>query len=147
MASPSSTFPVSSPALDQWRAEAGERLTYSEVAWTGAAVALITHATVHFFSVAIPALERLLIVFGPPEQLAFGITREINPLATWLLLILAVATWGALIGVALLSAVHEATDGVRRMLHRRSLSGDRAQGASPLTDPAAFPGRYSPEPP
>jgi hypothetical protein len=118
MASPSSTFPVSSPALDQWRGEAGERLTYSEVAWTGAATALIAHATLHFFSVALPALDRLLVVFVPPEQLAFGLTRGVNPLATWLLLILAVAAWGAFIGVALLSAVHEATDIVRRMLRR-----------------------------
>ena len=118
MASPPASFELSSPALDQWRAEKGERLTYSEVGWVGAATALIAHATLHFFSVALPALDRLLVVFGPPERLAFGITSEVNPLATWLLLILAVAAWGALIGAALLSAVHEATDLVRRALHR-----------------------------
>ena len=117
MASPS-MLELSSPALDQWRAEGGQRLTYSEVGWCGAAVAIVAHASIHFFSVALPPLERLLALFGPPERLAFGLTQGANPLATWLLLLLAVGAWGSLIGVAVLSAVHEATDVVRRVRRR-----------------------------
>jgi hypothetical protein len=118
MASTPSKLELSSPALDQWRNERGERLTYSEVAWCGAAVAIVAHASIHFFSVALPSLEGLLTLFAPPERLAFGLTEGGNPLGTWMLLLIAVGAWGSLIGVALLSAVHEATDIVRRLLRR-----------------------------
>ena len=112
------TLPLSSDALDQWRAERGERLTYSEVGWVGASVAIVAHATIHFFSVAIIALDRLLVVFGPAERFAFALTEGSAPIARWLLLLLSVGVWGALIAVALLSAVHEATDAVRRFVRR-----------------------------
>jgi hypothetical protein len=101
---------VQPTVLEQWRAAGGERLTYSEVAWTGTAVALIVHASLHFFSVAIDGLSRFLVLFAPPERIAFGITQGGNPLATWMLLLLSVAVWGALIGVAALAAVHVVTD-------------------------------------
>ena len=114
MASP--TFELSSDALDQWRPN-GDRLSYGDVAWSGAAVAIVMHATLHFFSVAIPALERFLVLFGPPEQLAFGLTANVNPLATWMLLLLSIGVWGSLAGIALLAAVHEVTDLVKRTLH------------------------------
>jgi hypothetical protein len=115
MGSPQPGFTVSSDVLDQWR---GERLTYSEVGWTGAAVALVTHAALHFFSVAIPALERGLALFGPPERLAFGLTGSATPLGRWLFLIVSVAVWGALIGVGILSAAHEIGDLFRRLRNR-----------------------------
>ena len=111
MASPA--FRLSSDALDQWRPE-GDRLSFKDVGWSGAALGIVMHASVHFFSVAIPALERLLVVFGPPERLAYGLTEGMNPLATWMILLLAVAAWGAFAGVAILALVHEATDLVRR---------------------------------
>jgi hypothetical protein len=118
MASPQASFDVSSPALDQWRPN-GDRLSYKDVGWCGAALGIVMHAALNFFSVAIPSLERLLAVFGPPERLAFGLTEGANPLATWMLLLLAVAAWGAFAGIALLALVHEATDLVRRALHRQ----------------------------
>ena len=113
MASPA--FRLSSDALDQWRPE-GDRLSFKDVGWCGAALGIVMHASLHFFSVAIPALERLLVVFGPPERLAFGLTDGMNPLATWMLLLVTVAAWGALAGVAILALVHEATDLVRQTL-------------------------------
>ncbi len=115
MASPSVSTGVAQPSvLQQWRAGGGERLTYSEVAWSGASVALVLHAALHFFSVAIAELERFLFVFGPAERLALGIAEGGNPIGTWLLLLLSVGAWGALIGVVLLAWVHVATDVVRR---------------------------------
>jgi hypothetical protein len=114
MASPATDFPVSSDALEQWRAAGGERLTYSEVAWAGAATSIVAHACLHFFSVAISQLERLLIVFAPAEAFAFGLTEGSAPIARYLLLLLTVGVWGALIGIALLSAAHELTDVFRR---------------------------------
>jgi hypothetical protein len=113
MASP--VVPVSSDALDQWRPD-GDRLSFKDVAWSGGALAIVMHASLHFFSVAIPSLEHLLAVFGPPEHLAYGLTRNLDPLATWMVMLLAVAAWGALSGVAILAFVHEATDLVRRVL-------------------------------
>ena len=113
MASP--VIPISSDALDQWRPE-GDRISIKDAGWSGAALAVVLHASLHFFSVAIPSLEHLLAVFGPPEHLAFGLTRNLDPLATWMLLLLFVAAWGALSGVAILAFVHEATDLVRRVL-------------------------------
>ena len=114
MASPTSSgLTVQPTVLEQWRAAGGERLTYSEVAWIGTSAALILHASLHFFSVAINGLERFLVLFAPAEQLAFGLTKGGNPIATWLLLLVAVGVWGALIGVALLAAVHLVTDLVR----------------------------------
>ena len=90
MASPA--YRLSSEALDQWRPN-GDRLSYNDVGWSGAAVGIVMHASLHFFSVAIPSLERGLALFGPPERLAFGLTDGFNPLATWLSLLLAVAAW------------------------------------------------------
>lgn len=116
MASP--TYPLSSDVLDQWRPN-GDRLSYNDVGWSGAAVGVVLHAALHFFSVAIPSLERLLVVFGPPERLAFGLTEGFNPLATWFLLLLSVAAWGAFSGIAILAAVHVTTDLVRAVLPRR----------------------------
>jgi hypothetical protein len=116
MASPAQ-FRVSSDVLDMWRPN-GDRLSYADVGWSGAALALVSHAALHFFSVAIPALERLVVLFAPPETFAIGLTRGYNPLATWLLLLVTVAAWGALLGIALLAAMHEATDFVRRALQR-----------------------------
>jgi hypothetical protein len=116
MASPA--YRLSSDALDQWRPE-GDRLSFKDVAWSGAAVGVVMHAALNFFAVAMPALERLLAVFGPPERLARGLTAGFDPLATWLLLLPSIAVWGALVGVALLAVVHETTDLVRRLLPRR----------------------------
>lgn len=117
MTSPSSGVSMSSPdVLEQWRAGGGEHLTYSEVAWTGTACALILHASLHFFSAALTGLERFLVLFAPAERLALGLTDGFNPLGTWLLLLLAVGAWGALIGVAVLAAFREAAALVRRVL-------------------------------
>lgn len=116
MASPA--YRLSSDVLDQWRPN-GDRLSYKDVGWSGAAVGIVMHASLHFFSVAIASLERALAIFGPPERLAFGLTAGFNPLATWFVLLLAVAAWGALSGVAILAAVHLATDLVRAVLPRR----------------------------
>lgn len=116
MASPA--YHLSSDVLDQWRPD-GDRLSYKDVGWSGAAVGIVVHAALHFFSVAMPSLERLLLVFGPPERLAFGLTDGFNPLATWMVLLLAVAAWGAFSGIALLAAVHVATDGIRAVLSGR----------------------------
>jgi hypothetical protein len=103
--------------LDQWRPE-GDRLSFKDVGWCGAALGIVMHASLHFFSVAIPSLERLLAVFGPPERLAFGLTEGLNPIATWMILLVSVAVWGALVGVAFLALVHETTDLIRRALGR-----------------------------
>lgn len=119
MASP--PYRLSSDVLDQWRPD-GDRLSYKDVGWSGAAVGIVMHAALHFFSVAITSLEPLLVVFGPPERLAFGLTEGFNPLATWMLLLLAVAAWGAFSGIALLAAVHLATDAVRAVLPGRGTS-------------------------
>ena len=85
MASPQAGFQVSSPALDQWRPN-GDRVSYSDAAWMGVATAIVMHASLHFFSVAIPSLEPLLVVFGPPQRFAFALSSGANPLARWLLL-------------------------------------------------------------
>ena len=113
MASP--VIPLSSDALDQWRPE-GDRISIKDAGWCGAALGIVMHASLHFFSVAIPALEYGLAVFGPPERLAFGLTDGLNPLATWMVLLLCVAAWGAVGGIAILAFVHEATDLVRRVV-------------------------------
>ena len=113
MASP--VLPLSSDALDQWRPE-GDRISLKDAGWCGAALGIVMHAALSFFSVAIPSLERLLAVFGPPERLAYALTNGLNPLATWMLLLITVAVWSALVGVALLAFVHEATDLARRAL-------------------------------
>ena len=113
MASP--VVPLSSEALDQWRPE-GDRISIKDAGWCGAALGIVMHAALSFISVAIPSLERLLAVFGPPDRLAHGLTAGLDPLATWMLLLICVAVWGALVGVALLASVHEATDLVRRAL-------------------------------
>ncbi len=116
MTSPPPGLSLSSPVLEQWRSGGGEHLTYSEVAWTGAACALIMHASLHFFSAALTGLERFLVVFAPAERLAFGLTDGANPLGTWLLLLVAVGVWGALAGVAILAAVREVVSLARRIL-------------------------------
>jgi hypothetical protein len=72
----------------------------------------------HFFSAAIYGLERFLILFGPPESLAFALTDGGSPLATWLVLLVFIGIWGAVIGVALLTLVHEATAAARRVARR-----------------------------
>jgi hypothetical protein len=118
MASPTPGFPISSDALEQWRAAGGERLTYSEVGWTGTAVALVAHATLHFFSVVISALDPLLAAFALPEHFAFALTKSSAPIARWLVLEFSVAAFGALVGIGLLALVHEATDLARRALDR-----------------------------
>jgi hypothetical protein len=111
MASPA--IPVSSPALDQWRPQ-GDRLSYSDAAWCGAAFGVVMHASLHFFSVAIPVLERFLVVFAPAELFAFALTRNADPIATWLLLLASQALFWALVGVLMLAAVREAVELVRR---------------------------------
>ena len=117
MTSPSSGLELSSSdVLEQWRAGGGEHLTYSEVAWTGAACGLTMHASLHFFSAALTGLERFLVLFAPAERLALGLTDGVNPLGTWLLLMLAVGVWGALIGVAVLATVREVFGLVRRVV-------------------------------
>jgi hypothetical protein len=118
MPSPSESFPISHPVLELWRAEGGQRLTYSEIAWVGAAAAMVGHASLHFFSAAIYGLERFLVLFAPPERLAFGLTDGADPMATWIVLLAAVAVWGALAGVTLLASVHGGTDLVRRLFRR-----------------------------
>ncbi len=119
MASPPASFDISSPALDQWRPE-GDRVSFKDAGWCGAALGIVMHASLHFFSVAIPSLERLLAVFGPPERLAYGVTEGMNPLATWMVLLVTVATWSALAGIALLALIHEVTDALRSALRQTS---------------------------
>lgn len=114
MASPPAVG-VSTPVFEQWREAGGEHLTYTEVAWTGAATALIMHASLHFFSVALGSLERFLVLFAPAERLAFALTENAHPIGTWLLLLASVAVWGALVGVVLLAAVREVVWLVRRV--------------------------------
>jgi len=108
------SLPNSSPALDQWR-PTGEKLTYADVAWTGAGVGVVMHATLNLFSVAIPSLERLLFLFAPAQRFAFALTRDSFPLATWLVLILSEAVFWALAGVALLALWRELVAFVRRV--------------------------------
>ena len=75
MASPQAGFTVEQPsAMELWRAARGEHVTYSEIAWVGASTALVAHASLHFFSAAIYGLERFLVLFRPPESLAFALT-------------------------------------------------------------------------
>jgi hypothetical protein len=105
----------SSPVFRQWRAAGGEHLTFSEVGWTGAAAALTMHAALHFFSVAVAGLERLLVLFAPAERLAFALTGGAHPMGRWLLLLAAVAVWGALGGIVLLSAAREIAAVARRL--------------------------------
>jgi hypothetical protein len=114
MAGSPTMLAASSPVFEQWRAEGGERMTYSEIGWTGAATALVLHASLHFFSAAILALDRFLVVFAPPERLAFGLTAGANPVVTFLLLLLSVAAWGAIIGAAMLATVHHLSSLLRR---------------------------------
>lgn len=111
----SSPLPTSSPALDQWR-PTGERLTYADVAWTGAGFGVVMHMTLNFFSVAIPSLERLLFLFAPAERFAFALTRDSFPLARFILLIASEAVFWALAGVALLALWRELIAFVRRIL-------------------------------
>jgi hypothetical protein len=111
-------YRVSSDALEQWRAEGGERLTYSEVAWVGASVAVVLHASLSFFSVVIAELEAFLVVFAPAQRFAFALTEGLEPLARWLALLCTLSVWGALVAVASLAAVHEVTDLVRRLIRR-----------------------------
>jgi hypothetical protein len=119
MASPQAGFTVEQPsAMELWRAARGERVTYSEIAWIGASTALVAHASLHFFSAAIYGLERFLVLFGPPESLAFAVTDGANPIATWFVLLALIGVWGVLIGVALLTFVHEITNAARRLAHR-----------------------------
>ncbi len=105
-------------AMELWRAARGERVTYSEIAWIGASTALVAHASLHFFSAAIYGLERFLVLFRPPESLAFALTDGGAPIATWLVLLVLIGVWGAFIGVALLTFVHEVTSAARRLAHR-----------------------------
>lgn len=114
MPSPPTAATLDAPVLEQWR-DGGGHLTFKEVAWTGAATALILHASLHFFSAALDGLDRFLVAFVPPERLALGLTHGINPLGTWFLLTVTVAVWGALIGVALLGAARELAVIVRRV--------------------------------
>ncbi len=104
--------------MELWRAARGERITYSEIAWVGASTALVAHASLHFFSAAIYGLERFLVLFRPPESLAFVLIDGAAPIATWLLLLVFIGVWGALIGVALLTFVHEVTGAARRLARR-----------------------------
>lgn len=100
------TFPASSPALDQWRPQ-GDRLSWSDAAWSGAAWGLVMHASLHFFSVPIPALGRFLVLFAPAERFAYAITVDARPIATWLVMLASQAVFWALVGVAILAAVRE----------------------------------------
>ena len=121
MASPQAGFTLEQPSphvMELWRAARGERVTYSEIAWIGASSALVTHASLHFFSTAIYGLERFLVLFRPPESLAFALTDGANPIATWLVLLAFIGVWGALIGVVLLTFVHEVTSAARRLAQR-----------------------------
>jgi len=119
MASPQAGFTIEQPsAMELWRAARGERVTYSEISWIGASTALVAHASLHFFSAAIYGLERFLVVFGPPESLAFALTDGASPIATWFLLLAFIGVWGAVIGVVLLTIVHEVTSAARRLAHR-----------------------------
>jgi hypothetical protein len=72
------------------------------------------HAALNFFSVAIPVLERLLVVFAPAERFAFALTRDADPIATWLVLLASQAIFWALVGVAILAAVREVVELIRR---------------------------------
>lgn len=72
------------------------------------------HAALNFFSVAIPALERFLVLFAPAERFAFALTGNAEPLATWLVLLASQAVYWALIGVLILAVVREAIELVRR---------------------------------
>ena len=107
-----------SEVFDQWRPN-GDRISYKDAAWSGASLGIVLHATLHFFSIAIPSLDRFLFLFGPPERFASAIAHA-NPLATWLSLMILLAMWGCLAGVVLLALVHGLTDLVRSALRSRT---------------------------
>ena len=107
------SFSTTTPPLEQWRPQ-GDRLSWSDAAWSGAAWGLSMYASLHFFSVAIPALERLLFVFAPAERFAHALTQDALPLATFIVLLGSQAVFWALVGVALLAAVREVVWLVRR---------------------------------
>jgi hypothetical protein len=114
-------YRLSSDALDQWRPN-GDRISYKDAGWSGAAVGVVMHAALHFFSVALPVLDRAVAIFGPAERLAYGLTAGFDPLATWFVLLLSVSAWGAFTGIALLATVHVATDIVRAIVLKRGTS-------------------------
>lgn len=107
------SFSTTTPPLEQWRPQ-GDRLSWSDAAWSGAAWGLSMYAALHFFSVAIPALERFLVLFVPAERFAQALTRDALPLATFIVLMASQAVFWALVGVALLAAVREVVWLVRR---------------------------------
>jgi hypothetical protein len=104
-----SQFSVSSEAADLWRPN-GDRLSYSDAAWCGASFGIVMHAALNFFSVAIPSLEGLLVLFAPAQSFAFAVTSADNPLGRWLALIVCQGVYWAIISVVLLAVVHGATD-------------------------------------
>ena len=107
------SFSTTTPPLEQWRPQ-GDRLSWSDAAWSGAAWGLAMYASLHFFSVAIPSLERLLFLFTPAERFAHALTQNALPLATFIVLLASQAVFWALVGVALLAAVREVVWLVRR---------------------------------
>lgn len=107
------SFSTATPALEQWRPQ-GDRLSWSDAGWSGAAWGLSMYASLNFFSVAIPSLERLLVLFAPAERFAHALTQDALPLATFIILLASQAVFWALVGVALLAAVREVAWLVRR---------------------------------
>lgn len=107
------TFSTTTPPLEQWRPQ-GDRLSWSDAAWSGAAWGLAMYVSLHFFSVAIPSLERLLVLFAPAERFAQVLTQNALPLATFILLLASQAAFWALVGVAILAAFREIAWLVRR---------------------------------
>lgn len=97
---------TSHPAMDAWRPQA-ERMTYGDAGWLGAAWGLAGHATIHFFSVPIPWMERLLVLFAPAENLAFGLTRSAAPIGRWALVLVSVAVFWAIAACGILGAWRE----------------------------------------
>lgn len=113
MPSPTSRLMSSTPASDLWR-PTGDRLTYADVGWTGAAWGVAMHATLSFFSVAMPTLRPLVALFAPAERFAFAITEQAAPMARWLVLITVQAVFWALVGIAALAAWREIEALVRK---------------------------------
>jgi len=82
-------------------------LTPGEAARGGAVWGVAMHAILSFFSLAIPGLGRILVVFQPAERLALVGLASAPPLARWLALIVFQGVFWALASVALLGIWRE----------------------------------------
>lgn len=108
------------PVDQLWRP--GDRMTYGEAAWLGAALGVAFHAMLSFFELWFPGLRAVLVVFVPAERIAYGLAAGGSPYQRWVLLLLSLGTFGALACVALAAASREGAAIVRAALARRRLA-------------------------